>query len=546
MLSLMITLTYLIFNLFNLPKVISVIIPNDEDIKKIYDEYLDVIENIQRNNEYSADKTFLLDAKIDLQKIISDIKNNKSQNCASNIDKNIDCLCISECTSKSEKSSYLAKNNSEQCIDTISDLSFLNKIICVLDVGGSYFKIAYVNITVVNEKFKYEIIRKKEIKYPTKTSYTTFTFWYDWVAEIFVDDYVQHKITPDSISLIFSYPVKYEENAAYPVKFSKFWCFEEKTSLSLDIKTYLENAIVEKIEKKCKENFLFYSETAYNENNDNLLVTDNNLNSEHFENIASTTTKANDNSSEMIKENDLCETSKNDTRKMDIKKNYVNFKNLDSRFLKRLKVRSVLNDSVATFFASKFVDNKKSIGIILGTGTNGSFLINEIYVTNSEWGNFRPKSFKLMKEEELVLCQQGDHCNFLDVICGNGYKSRILSNLLKRENIEIDQEDLDIASILMNDANDYRKYVVLELVKRSSKILSALICAVVKKYDSSDINIILNGSGFCQNDQRLKFVKILEDTAYNLGLKNVKLNILYEEGLTFVGAAYYEYCNFFN
>ncbi|EQB60724.1 hexokinase [Vairimorpha apis BRL 01] len=330
-------------------------------------------------------------------------------------------------------------------------------------------------------------------------------FWFDWVAKIFVNDYIDHKITPDSISLIFSYPVRYEENFAYPVKFSKFWCFEEKTSLNLNIKAYLESAIKEKI-----ENYIFLSENIINQNKNT--ATDE-LNSTKL--------------------------SENDNYNLN---NIVN----ENRFSKSLKVNSVLNDSVATFFASKFIDNSKSIGIILGTGTNGSFCINDYYIFNSEWGNFKPKSLKLMKEEELVLSQQKDHCNFLDVICGNGYKSRILSNLLENENHYITHENLDLASILKENIDDKCKRLLLELIERSSKILSALICAVIKKYNSSNINIILNGSGFSQDNQRFNFITILKETLERLELKNMNLNIIYEEGLTFVGAAYYEYCNFFN
>lgn len=462
-----------LLNLFCLFTVKSVLIPDTEEIKNIYIEYLDAINHVITDNEYSENKTFLKDTQINIKNLINKIK-----------DKN---------------------ENTNEKLEKKNDFSELNKIICVLDVGGSFFKIAYVSISVINEKLDYDIIRKKEIKYPEKTSYTSLMFWFDWVAKIFVNDYIDHKITPDSISLIFSYPVRYEENFAYPVKFSKFWCFEEKTSLNLNIKAYLKSAIKEKI-----ENYIFLSENIINQNKNT--ATDE-LNSTKL--------------------------SENDNYNLN---NIVN----ENRFSKSLKVNSVLNDSVATFFASKFIDNSKSIGIILGTGTNGSFCINDYYIFNSEWGNFKPKSLKLMKEEELVLSQQKDHCNFLDVICGNGYKSRILSNLLENENHYITHENLDLASILKENIDDKCKRLLLELIERSSKILSALICAVIKKYNSSNINIILNGSGFSQDNQRFNFIAILKETLERLELKNMNLNIIYEEGLTFVGAAYYEYCNFFN
>lgn len=161
------------------------------------------------------------------------------------------------------------------------------KSVCVIDMGGTFFKIGIVSLFNKDNHLKYEIDHYQDEVYPEK--YDNTEFWFNWASKKIVEIIYKWNVYDqiDTCSLIFSYPLKFENNrSAFPSAFPKFWCFENKKSKNMEIKDSLNSAM-----------YLY----IYNKN---------------------------------------C---------------------FPKDFFRHIKVRTVLNDSVATYLASKFLESENKI-----------------------------------------------------------------------------------------------------------------------------------------------------------------------------------------
>ncbi|WUR03079.1 hexokinase [Vairimorpha necatrix] len=349
--------------------------------------------------------------------------------------------------------------------------------VAVLDVGGSYFKIAMVKIKKNEEKFDLEISSVMSFPFPPMKKGIVMG-WYNWVAEQYLNYMSKEEIVPDFASLIFSYPIEYKDDKiARPSILSKHWCFENKEILKSDLQTSLNNAITNKITKN------------------------------------------------------------------------QNFKNIFDKKEKFL-VLSVLNDSVATFLSSKVIVEGEAVGVILGTGTNGAFTIknnNKKYVYNTEWGAFKPENIKLIVEEEEFIKGIKTNYNYLDVLIGNGYKCGILNKIISTRKLDLFcVQGNSIANIMSRDDEDVYKKIVKGLINRSRQLIIALVCAVAANIESDQITILLNGSGYSETSERETFIEMLNQYAKEIFNIDADIKVVYKEGLTFYGAAYYSLVKYSN
>lgn len=363
-------------------------------------------------------------------------------------------------------------------IDKTKDVS--NKTILVWDLGGSYFKLGYVHIGIKDGKITCEIDTPKEIGYPETTEATRGINWEDWAVDKMFDFIEESRKLPDASSLIVSYPLKYDgKGDARVERFTKFFCFNNKVQENETI----INSITRSIEAKFLERYSL-KETEYKR-----LI----FNSEDDEEIKN-----------------------------------------------RLRVKTVLNDSVANYFSSKYKDSEFSIGIILGTGTNAAFPVTinkHQYVFNSEWGSFRPEDITyLPKEIELFenMCAKSENVNFLDVIAANGCKFELVNSFFpdKTPITKLNYETI------INDEEDPRSSIYKIVMKRSKQLIAALTNAVIKLNENKDCLIITNGSGFDDKEDCKNFVEELKQLKKN---EDGKIELFKDRGLTLKGSALYTF-----
>lgn len=213
---------------------------------------------------------------------------------------------------------------------------------------------------------------------------------------------------------------------------------------------------------------------------------------------------------------------------------------VDENIKSKLKVKTVLNDSVANYFSSKYKNSDFSIGIIVGTGTNAAFpvTIGKKYVFNSEWGSFKPKDITyLPKELELYgrMCLQSNNANFLDVIAANGCKFDLVNSFFPENKTPITKENF---KEILNNKEDPRSDVYKTVMKRSKQLIAALTTAVNKYNGCKDCLIITNGSGFDDENECKKFeeeLKLLNQ------IEPIKISLYKEKNLTLKGSALYTF-----
>ncbi|XP_045532097.1 uncharacterized protein LOC123719054 [Pieris brassicae] len=123
--------------------------------------------------------------------------------------------------------------------------------IIVLDMGGTYFKIAQIEIDF-NEGaiVDYRVVNTVEIEYPRNEKNIKEKYWHDWAAEKLVSYVKKNDITPDFCSIVFSYPICYKGDQVFPCAFTKFFCFEKEESLSHEIMTSINDSILYLLENK--------------------------------------------------------------------------------------------------------------------------------------------------------------------------------------------------------------------------------------------------------------------------------------------------------
>ncbi|KAK6089989.1 hypothetical protein P3W45_001035 [Vairimorpha bombi] len=358
-----------------------------------------------------------------------------------------------------------------------------------IDLGGSFFKVRLIKIFVEDKKLKYESVRDEKIVYPEDCE--SCEYWFDWVSKQIVDIISEWDDEIDTCSLIFSYPIKYNKGGVYPTAFSKFWCFENSESKQMEIKECLNEAI----QKYIKDNRKRFS-------------------------------------------NDLSE---------------------------RIRIETILNDSVATYFASKFVISDSdiqtnetskdlestSIGMVLGTGTNASFLLikdGTRYVFNTEWASFIPEDIKLLDEEKLQIEQLPKSHNYIDILCGFKYRIDLTNLIIKERNLNLQPiTPKELLMLFKNpDLVDVRKTLFVRLCMRSREILAALMSSIIKTINCTRVLIVLNGSAYKIPNEINAFLRLIKRNLNELRLSNVQITPYFREESAFMGSAYYALCHLLN
>lgn len=283
---------------------------------------------------------------------------------------------LNELVEKPKDEGYLFKD-----VNLNIDYLEKKKSVCVIDIGGSFFKLGIIEIYKEGNNLGHKNVIAVREMFPENCQNSE--MWFKCaskkIVEIILKWNIYHQI--DTCSLIFSYLVKYENNGgAFPTAFPKFWCFENLESKKLEILKSLNESIEIYINNHKKE-----------------------LSSDLFEHI---------------------------------------------------KIRTVLNDAIATYFASKYFESnteiqtsesskdlkKSNFGMVLGTGTNASFLIdkNETkYIFNTEWASFIPKDIELLEEEELQIRNLPESHNYIDILCGLRYKIDLLNLVIQERNLDV-------------------------------------------------------------------------------------------------------------
>ncbi|EOB14451.1 Hexokinase-2 [Nosema bombycis CQ1] len=211
----------------------------------------------------------------------------------------------------------------------------------------------------------------------------------------------------------------------------------------------------------------------------------------------------------------------------------------------RLAVKTVVNDSVASYFSSKLRSYDFSISIILGTGTNAAFNIkyqDEKYVLNSEWGSFTPKSIEFWEKEIEIFKKMEElynkNVNFLDVIAANGCKFDLINILLPPDHEKITKENY---KDVIENPSDLRAKIYKIVMERSKQIIAALTLAAIRNSNKKSCLIVTNGSGFDNPKDSEAFKEIFDDLIQNVIIMgdDFEVEFLHEEGLTLIGSALY-------
>lgn len=227
----------------------------------------------------------------------------------------------------------------------------------------------------------------------------------------------------------------------------------------------------------------------------------------------------------------------------------------------KFRVNCVLNDAVSTYIAGLFYDKTRTqISMILGTGTNGSFEIrfkdqSGTRLINAEWARTAVNGDILTGADKRVLGQldeTGLSYQTFEVITA-GYKFADIVKEQLRMHFSHDQAILSqIQKIELQDlvGNSKRgrftaelracmKQAVLSYKRRASKLLAAILLAIsdhVSVEQSDEIIVTMNGSVLKNTiDQKLLDEELMALTSL-LG-RSYSFTLVYRESASLVGAA---------
>lgn len=204
----------------------------------------------------------------------------------------------------------------------------------------------------------------------------------------------------------------------------------------------------------------------------------------------------------------------------------------------KVKAEILLNDTTATFLAAYRKEPRTSVGIVLGTGTNGAYMDKNNKLINTEWGQFDdPKIKKNEYDEKIRENLKNNHFANLDCMIGG---------LKFQEIVKLVMGECDVLSLLneyytnKNPRHDYSEYLeVIAIIKqRTYDIIGTLVLALDNE-NKEEIFIGVNGSGLERNlDQKsLKDAIIKISKVLCCGtVKNVKMEYLQDASL--LGAVY--------
>ncbi|ELQ76564.1 Hexokinase [Trachipleistophora hominis] len=217
---------------------------------------------------------------------------------------------------------------------------------------------------------------------------------------------------------------------------------------------------------------------------------------------------------------------------------------------RKIVIKALANDTTATLMSLPLEDNSFSIGIVLGTGTNGAYFtsnqLNGSEAINTEWASFDSKSLKKTKYDELIqdeLIKKKQQWKCLDCMLG-GYKFLEILNKSSKDvlgkNTEYTLEFVKEIIRKENKESPEWKHVY-QVKNRAAKIISALVFGILKSENvnaKNNISLILNGTILEQDfDRKLLKEQINEMKEYfNDGLyKDTSFNFYVPEEASLVG-----------
>ncbi|ORD98916.1 hypothetical protein A0H76_1720 [Hepatospora eriocheir] len=184
----------------------------------------------------------------------------------------------------------------------------------------------------------------------------------------------------------------------------------------------------------------------------------------------------------------------------------------NSRNKQKVRVRSIINDTVAVLLSntSKFSKEHAIIGLVCGTGTNCAYYDEDGIVRCAEWGEFNfPKGIlnswdlkikeKILKNrvyrETHVLLSGVNHLDLINTILGDFCHAR-KDDIVKAVNDAIEEEGLES--------------VIISKVRRRVQLLTVgLLKGILKTFSNpKKLTIILNGSVY--EDEKMRDILIRE------------------------------------
>lgn len=173
----------------------------------------------------------------------------------------------------------------------------------------------------------------------------------------------------------------------------------------------------------------------------------------------------------------------------DLEKKHDPAKLLDEELKKlslNMNTRVILNDTTATFVALLQQNINCNLGVVLGTGTNGAFIMNNKLV-NSEWGHFDSSHIKKNIFDRMVkYYMKNRYYACIDCMIG-GLKLIEVLEIIFNSKIK----NILRAFYTMNKKSEANK-IIISIKKRIYLILAILTVASV---EGSNYILSLNGSG---------------------------------------------------
>ncbi|KCZ80769.1 hypothetical protein H312_01827, partial [Anncaliia algerae PRA339] len=226
-----------------------------------------------------------------------------------------------------------------------------------------------------------------------------------------------------------------------------------------------------------------------------------------------------------------------------------------------LKFRGAMNDSVATAVAAYYKFPKSFLGVVLGTGTNGSIIKRDAegkpYIINSEWASFEEAEFIKNEVDSEIMYELNisfSYYNLLDVMAGG---SKII-DYCRKIAIEIFEHDLPeemgIKDILHPEEQKFDSFSyetakkAFDLFKkRSNQIIASMIIGTLLSLDKHDdeVNVILNGSGYEKEEDRMNLMEALNILKDSMRIKT-KINIEFIDEASLLGCAYFPHTEYYD
>ncbi|KAF7683640.1 Hexokinase-1 [Astathelohania contejeani] len=144
-----------------------------------------------------------------------------------------------------------------------------------------------------------------------------------------------------------------------------------------------------------------------------------------------------------------------------------------------VKVALILNDSTATFLASYKTDPSTFLGIILGTGTNGAFILDSGEIIVSEWGSFQSKSIKQTSFDKKIAKsakERNTYTGFTECMIGGCNFLELANHVLEKRKYQKLESLQDILSHKENSSEEHQ--IIMMIKSRNLSILAGMICGV--------------------------------------------------------------------